>query len=242
MTAARRSPMRRQLARRPPSRPTRTHRRPSLRSASLRGDAASTPDDLDGACAAVAPRRHAVYVSAVPTRPLAEQIDVAGARSRAAGLRAGAASRGAQLRQRATRSTLISPGSPARPACGACSSSAATARRRPAHSTRAIEVIESGLLQRHGIVEIGIAGYPDGHPRHRRPTTLDRALAAKLEAAAQTGLDGAHRDAVRLLDAAPIIAWIARLRDLGIDQPVRIGLAGPTTLADAACATRASAA
>ena len=29
----------------------------------------------------------------------------------------------------------------------------------------AIEVIESGLLHARGITEVGIAGYPDGHPR-----------------------------------------------------------------------------
>jgi methylenetetrahydrofolate reductase (NADPH) len=31
--------------------------------------------------------------------------------------------------------------------------------------------------------------------------------------------------------AASIVAWIVRLRDQGIDHPVRIGLAGPVTLA-----------
>ena len=54
-------------------------------------------------------------------------------------------------------------------------------------------------------------------------------LAAKLEAAAQTGLK------VKIvtqfcLDAGPIIAWVRALRDHGIDHPVRIGLAGPTSL------------
>ena len=52
----------------------------------------------------------------------------------------------------------------------------------------ALELIESGLLQRAGIREIAMAGYPDGHPRSSQDA-LDRALAAKIEAAAQTGLD-----------------------------------------------------
>ena len=44
----------------------------------------------------------------------------------------------------------------------------------------------------------------------------------------------------------PILAWIARLRAFGLEQPVRIGLAGPTSLADALryaqrCGVRASA-
>ena len=89
-------------------------------------------------------------------------------------------------------------------------------------------MIESGLLQARGIVEIGIAGYPDGHPR-LTTDDLDRALAAKLEAAEQTGL-GVHIVTQWGFSAPAIIAWISRLRDLGIDHPVRIGLAGPVTL------------
>ena len=43
-----------------------------------------------------------------------------------------------------------------------------------------------------------------------------------------------------------IVRWIARLRDFGIEHPVRIGLAGPTSLADLMryakrCGVRASA-
>jgi methylenetetrahydrofolate reductase (NADPH) len=93
----------------------------------------------------------------------------------------------------------------------------------------AVEVIESGLLQARGIVEIGIAGYPDGHPR-LTTEDLDRALAAKLEAAAQTGL-AVHIVTQWAFSARSIIVWIQRLRDLGVEQRVRIGLAGPVTLA-----------
>ena len=91
-----------------------------------------------------------------------------------------------------------------------------------------IELIESGLLQRHGIIEIGVAGYPDGHPR-LSADALDRALAAKVEAAGQTGLR-LHIVTQFCFDADPILRWLARLRDTGIEHPVRIGLAGPTTL------------
>ncbi len=95
--------------------------------------------------------------------------------------------------------------------------------------TSAIEVIESGLLQRHGIMEIGIAGYPDGHPRI--PTdVLHRALAAKIEAARQTGLD-IHIVTQFGFSAEQIAAWILQLRDLGVEYQVRIGMAGPTNLA-----------
>src|SRR5262245_20358429 len=78
----------------------------------------------------------------------------------------------------------------------------------------AFEVIDSGLLQRYGIAEVGIAGYPDGHPRIASDT-LDRALAAKVEAAEQTGL-GIHIVTQFCFEAATIRRWLVRLRDLGI--------------------------
>lgn len=103
-----------------------------------------------------------------------------------------------------------------------------TDRPRGPYSS-AIDVIESGLLQRHGITEIGVAGYPDGHPRISAET-LDRALAAKIEAARQTGL-GVHIVTQFGFSAERIATWIVRLRDLGVDNQVRIGMAGPTNLA-----------
>ncbi len=92
----------------------------------------------------------------------------------------------------------------------------------------ALEAIDSGLISRRGIVEIGISGYPDGHPRIA-DHELDRLLAAKLEAAAQTGLK-VNIVTQFCLETGPILAWLKRLRDHGIDHPVRIGLAGPTSL------------
>lgn len=91
----------------------------------------------------------------------------------------------------------------------------------------ALEAIDSGMISR-GIEAIGISGYPDGHPRIA-DHELDRLLAAKIEAAGATGL------AVEIvtqfcLEAPPILTWLRRLRDLGVDNPVRIGLAGPTSL------------
>jgi methylenetetrahydrofolate reductase (NADPH) len=92
----------------------------------------------------------------------------------------------------------------------------------------ALEAIDSGLISRRGIEAIGISGYPDGHPRIA-DHELDRLLAAKVQAAEATGL---KVDIVTqfCLDPAPILAWVRRLRDHGIDHPVRIGLAGPTSL------------
>ena len=91
---------------------------------------------------------------------------------------------------------------------------------------------------------LGIAGYPDGHPRIG-DEELNRALAEKIAAAEATGL------AVEIVtqfcfDAQAILDYIARLRAFGFEHPLRIGLAGPTSLAAllryaSRCGVRASA-
>ena len=183
------------------------------------------PGDIEALRAGVAPATR-IYVSAVPARPPAEQIDTA-ARLAAAGFEPvphiaarGFASDAALDRHlgrmaagAGVRRVLAIGGDFATPA-------------GPFHA--AIEVIASGLLQAHGIVEVGIAGYPDGHPR-LGTTELDRALAAKVEAAMETGL-AVHIVTQFGFSAGTILAWVGRLRDQGIDLPVRIGLAGPATL------------
>ena len=102
-------------------------------------------------------------------------------------------------------------------------------RDRPAGPfASALDLIESGLLQRCGVNEIGIAGYPDGHPRISA-ISLQKALTEKIEAAEQTGLK-AHIVTQFCFDAAALVGWIVQLRNLGIENPVRIGIAGPTNL------------
>ncbi len=102
-------------------------------------------------------------------------------------------------------------------------------RDRPAGPyASALDLIESGLLQRYGVNEIGIAGYPEGHPRIS-PPVLQKALTAKVEAAEQTGLK-VHIVTQFCFDAKAVLDWVMQLRDLGIEHPVRIGMAGPTNL------------
>jgi methylenetetrahydrofolate reductase (NADPH) len=102
-------------------------------------------------------------------------------------------------------------------------------RDRPVGDLRSsLEVIDGGLLQRRGIRELGIAGYPEGHPRISQHD-LDRALMDKIAAAEATGM-GVHIVTQFCFDAAAILQWIRRLRDFGLEHPVRVGLAGPTNL------------
>jgi methylenetetrahydrofolate reductase (NADPH) len=182
-------------------------------------------DDVAALKAALRAGTH-VYLSAVPTRPQEEVVEQA-ARLTAAGLEpvphlavrnfASAEALGRFLDrltgEAGVRRLLVIAGDRAEPA-------------GPFHG--ALEAIDSGLIARHGIAAIGISGYPDGHPRIA-DHELDRLLAGKLEAAAQTGLK-AEIVTQFCLDAAPILAWVRRLRAHGIDHPVRIGLAGPTSL------------
>jgi methylenetetrahydrofolate reductase (NADPH) len=196
-----------------------------LRAASFE---ATRPSDAEiDALAAVAAPATPVYVSALPARPPQEQVAIA--------------------RRLAARGFEPVPHLAARNFAGTIALDDYLARlveeagvRRllviggdrdaPAGAFHhAIEVIESGLPQSRGIREIGIAGYPEGHPRVAA-TEIDRALAAKIEAAAATGL-AVHIVTQFAFSPEPILAYVARLRERGVEQPVRVGVAGPASVA-----------
>src|SRR6516162_8953817 len=93
----------------------------------------------------------------------------------------------------------------------------------------AYDLLASGLVGHHGLREVAFAGYPEGHPRIAS-RTLNEVLRAKVELARRQGLE------VSLVtqfgfEAAPILRWIAALRDRDILCPVRVGIAGPATVA-----------
>jgi methylenetetrahydrofolate reductase (NADPH) len=92
----------------------------------------------------------------------------------------------------------------------------------------ALDVIRGGRLREAGIENIGISGYPEGHA-HIAPDKIDAALPAKLAAADAAGLR-VHIVSQFAFDAAPVVAWLKRLRARGVTAPVQIGMAGPTSL------------
>ncbi|HEX2653071.1 MAG TPA: methylenetetrahydrofolate reductase [Xanthobacteraceae bacterium] len=92
----------------------------------------------------------------------------------------------------------------------------------------ALALIESDVLQRHRLVEVGISAYPDGHPKIA-DDRLSAALKAKLDAAYARGL-AVHIVTQFCFDAEKILEWLRRVRYARIDVPIRIGIAGPTTL------------
>jgi methylenetetrahydrofolate reductase (NADPH) len=93
---------------------------------------------------------------------------------------------------------------------------------------QALDAIDSGLLRRRGFLSIGIAGYPEGHPKIG-DDELARALADKIAAAQATGLT-VEIVTQLCFDTGAILNFIARLRAFGFEHRLRIGLAGPTSL------------
>ena len=93
----------------------------------------------------------------------------------------------------------------------------------------ALEILHSGLLERHGMRSVGFAGHPEGHPNSDR-ATLDAALVEKIADARSAGLDPFVVTQFGFA-AEPVLAWLRRFRGEGIDVPVEIGVAGPATLA-----------
>jgi methylenetetrahydrofolate reductase (NADPH) len=202
---------------------------------------ATRPSDADIAALAQLGRGRRVYISAVPSRPSDEVLSAA-VRLRAAGLEPvpHVAVRNfpnadalddflARLDGEAdVRRALVIAGD--RMECG------------PFRC--ALDAIDSGVLRRRGIRSIGIAGYPDGHPRIG-PDELNRALVEKIVAAEATGLT-VEIVTQFCFDARAMLNYVARLRAFGIEHPLRIGLAGPTSLSAllryaARCGVRASA-
>jgi len=91
------------------------------------------------------------------------------------------------------------------------------------------DVAATGLLEAHGIDAVSVAGYPEGHP------WLDHGPALEGLVAWQ---DWAQRSGVRVeivtqfcFESAPILAWLGELAARGVNLPVKVGLAGPATLA-----------
>jgi methylenetetrahydrofolate reductase (NADPH) len=92
-----------------------------------------------------------------------------------------------------------------------------------------LDVLSLGLFEKYGFTRLGLAAYPEGHPRIAEPT-LDRALAVKLALLRQSGI-GAEAVTQFAFAAAPVLAWLHGLREREPFLPVQIGLAGPASIA-----------
>jgi methylenetetrahydrofolate reductase (NADPH) len=91
-----------------------------------------------------------------------------------------------------------------------------------------LQVLNSGVLQRHGLKRVSVAGHPEGHPKVPL-TDIRRAELDKARMARQAGLE------LTLLtqfffEQAPFLDWVRELRSAGVQARVVGGLAGPTKL------------
>lgn len=89
----------------------------------------------------------------------------------------------------------------------------------------ALEVIESGLLEAHGVQHVSLGGYPEGHPDISEPV-LWRALEDKSAALAERGLGGSIITQFGF-DIDAVLRWVGEVRERGIKLPIRVGVPGP---------------
>ena len=202
---------------------------------------ATRPSDADIAALSVVARGTRIYVSAVPGRPLEEAV-LAATRLRAAGFEPVPHIAARNFENHDALGGFLARLNGEADVCHIMVIGGDRSKSGP--FKRAADVIHSGLPGRHGIRSIGIAGYPEGHPRIA-PGELDRALAEKIAAAEAAGL-AAEIVTQFCFDAGTILDYIARLRASGFTHTIRIGLAGPTSFAAliryaSRCGVRASA-
>lgn len=186
---------------------------------------ATRPSDADIAALAQLKRGTRVYLSAVPNRPADEAV-AAATRVRAAGFEPVPHIAVRNFASAAALDELVARLNSEAAVDNVLVVAGDRAEYGPLR--RARDAIDSGVLRRRGIRTVGIAGYPQGHPRIG-DEELNRALTEKIAAAEATGL------AVEIVtqfcfDARAILDFIARLRAFGVDHRLRIGLVGPTSL------------
>lgn len=91
----------------------------------------------------------------------------------------------------------------------------------------AIKVLDSGVLERHGITNVGIVGHPEGNTYIDDATAAD-SLRAKLEILEKRGCD-VEITTQYGLDAQAMVDWVVQLREQGITAPLRLGIPGPVS-------------
>ncbi|MFO1265437.1 MAG: hypothetical protein U1F67_00700 [Rubrivivax sp.] len=92
-----------------------------------------------------------------------------------------------------------------------------------------LQVMRSGVLAKHGIRRLSVAGHPEGHPA----VALEVIRQAELDKAALgagQGLDVSLLTQV-VFEHAPFLQWAAGLRARGVCARIVAGLAGPASIA-----------
>jgi methylenetetrahydrofolate reductase (NADPH) len=87
-----------------------------------------------------------------------------------------------------------------------------------------LEILESGLLRDSGIREIGVAGYPEGHPRI---SNLAEAFERKRRMAGEQGL-GLYVVTQFSFSPSRVVDYCANLARTAPEVSIYVGVAGPT--------------
>ena len=91
-----------------------------------------------------------------------------------------------------------------------------------------MSILKSGLLQKHGIIKVGVAGHPEGSPDINNEE-LQMALLTKNEFAVRAGIE-IYIETQFCFDAKTILDWEKSIRLNGNKLPIRIGIPGPATI------------
>jgi methylenetetrahydrofolate reductase (NADPH) len=91
-----------------------------------------------------------------------------------------------------------------------------------------LQILETSLLQKHGIRRVGVAGHPEGIPDISQSEIAD-ALGAKNTFAKREGLE-MYIETQFCFEAPIVLDWEKTVRAAGNELPIRIGIPGPATI------------
>jgi methylenetetrahydrofolate reductase (NADPH) len=91
-----------------------------------------------------------------------------------------------------------------------------------------IEVLNTGLIQKYGINNIGVAGHPEGSPDISDDEIVE-ALGLKNDLARRDGLN-LYIETQFCFEADIVLAWEKSIRAAGNNLPIRVGIPGPATI------------
>ena len=91
-----------------------------------------------------------------------------------------------------------------------------------------LQILETGLLQKHGIRRVGVAGHPEGSPDISQ-IEIAEALGAKNALAKREGLN-MYIETQFCFEAPIVLEWEKTVRAAGNELPIRIGIPGPATI------------
>eukprot|EP00747_Dinoflagellata_sp_TGD_P169577 gnl/TRDRNA2_/TRDRNA2_198889_c0_seq1.p1 gnl/TRDRNA2_/TRDRNA2_198889_c0~~gnl/TRDRNA2_/TRDRNA2_198889_c0_seq1.p1 ORF type:complete len:323 (+),score=51.45 gnl/TRDRNA2_/TRDRNA2_198889_c0_seq1:38-1006(+) len=104
--------------------------------------------------------------------------------------------------------------------------------------SNAMQILESGLLEKHGISRVGVAAHPEGHPDVAEDV-MTAAMLRKALWAQANGID-LYYETQFCFEPEPILRWERRVRGLltekmgvGAKLPsIRLGVAGPAKVSN----------